>query len=429
MQISDIHFGQATQSQDKYIHKEVQRALLEDLKAFPAEVIVVTGDVAYSGQQSEYKEASLWLDQAMASCGAKKIYVVPGNHDIDFTQIGYLAERLCKDIRGLSLEQLNDEVGKLLGDPTSESAILAKLQAFRNFAAGYEGGDFRSGDEAYWTADLADLGPVSLRMVGLNSTLFCLMKDSPGDLVLPAKQYTAALELNSGEELIVLVHHPLEWLKNKVQAQEWIVAKSRILMMGHEHVFDIERREKGGGLARLEIRSGAVNPPGELDRYEFYYNWMEFRAEHRAGGMFLIVTVKPRRWNRTGMRFDANADQFESKDYEFQLERWRTDWESPKPEKTGEGSPQRTAQEKVEARDMSEALSRLRRMFWHELSRVERLEILVSMKLLQDPGLALTHNLERLAFDKIIRDHLEATLWDQIVAIRHLDSPNPFKKV
>ncbi len=429
MQVSDIHFGQATQSQDKHIHTEVRRALAEDLKSFPADAIVVTGDVAYSGQEAEYKEAAKWLDEATKACGAKRVYVVPGNHDIDFNQIGYLADRLCKDIRGLPLEQLNDEVGKLLADPTSESAILAKLQAYRNFAAGYDGGDFGSGEDAYWASDLTDLGPVSLRLVGLNSTLFCLKKDSPGDLVLPAKQYTKALELNSAEELIALIHHPLEWLKNKSQASEWIVAKARVLMMGHEHVFEIEKREPGGGLPRLEIRSGAVNPPGEIERYEFYYNLLEFRAEHRAGRMFLIVTVKPRRWNRKGMRFDANADQFESKDYEFQLERWRTDWEAAKPEQQVEGNSPSKAQKNAEGQDMSDALARIRRMFWHELTRVERLEILVSMKLLQDPGIALTHNLERLAFDKLIRDHREADLWEHIVAIKKIDEPNPFKKV
>lgn len=104
--------------------------------------------------------------------------------------------------------------------------------------ARYDGGDFRSGEDAYWAADLSDLGAISLRLVGLNSTFFCLKRDSPGDLFLPAKQYTAALEVNSGEELIVLMHHPLEWLKNKTQAHEWIIAKARIPMMGHEHVFD-----------------------------------------------------------------------------------------------------------------------------------------------------------------------------------------------
>ena len=62
MQVSDIHFGQATQSQDKHIHKEVRRALAEDLRSFPADAIVVTGDVAYSGQEAEYKEAAQWLE-------------------------------------------------------------------------------------------------------------------------------------------------------------------------------------------------------------------------------------------------------------------------------------------------------------------------------------------------------------------------------
>ena len=92
--LSDFHFKVG---QD-YGRDEVLQALLRDLEMFagkrepargtepvPLDFIVVTGDVAHSGQREEYDVARRFFDDVSKATGvpAERIFVVPGNHDVD----------------------------------------------------------------------------------------------------------------------------------------------------------------------------------------------------------------------------------------------------------------------------------------------------------------------------------------------------------
>src|SRR5258708_1425441 len=89
--LSDIHFGQEKGSQ-LVIHDDVKRRLVEDAASQAQQYlggratgVIVSGDIAYSGKSSEYRQAAAWLDDLTAAIGCEQtaVQVVPGNHDID----------------------------------------------------------------------------------------------------------------------------------------------------------------------------------------------------------------------------------------------------------------------------------------------------------------------------------------------------------
>jgi hypothetical protein len=49
------------------------------------DLIFATGDVAYSGKADEYKLAIRFFDDLLAAAGLEKqrLFVIPGNHDVD----------------------------------------------------------------------------------------------------------------------------------------------------------------------------------------------------------------------------------------------------------------------------------------------------------------------------------------------------------
>ncbi len=49
------------------------------------DALLVTGDIAYAGQDQEYVSALSWLKELADRCGCApdRIFVVPGNHDVD----------------------------------------------------------------------------------------------------------------------------------------------------------------------------------------------------------------------------------------------------------------------------------------------------------------------------------------------------------
>ncbi|MFO0560795.1 MAG: metallophosphoesterase [Polyangiales bacterium] len=107
--LSDIHFGhgardalvefdqaEVTAKLPKHIHKELKRTGLS------IDAVLVTGDVAFSGQAKEYQQAHEWFDLLCTSAGIAKerVFVVPGNHDVnavgDDFATGALVEQLRK---------------------------------------------------------------------------------------------------------------------------------------------------------------------------------------------------------------------------------------------------------------------------------------------------------------------------------------------
>jgi 3',5'-cyclic AMP phosphodiesterase CpdA len=71
IQLSDIHFSQVVDHQ-RIEHDDVRHELLRDANLLHRELgkfdaILVAGDVAFSGQQSEYDRAADWLADLAAA--------------------------------------------------------------------------------------------------------------------------------------------------------------------------------------------------------------------------------------------------------------------------------------------------------------------------------------------------------------------------
>ena len=49
------------------------------------DLVLIAGDIAFSGKRTEYEEAARWLEQVTSLCGCKRtnVLMVPGNHDVD----------------------------------------------------------------------------------------------------------------------------------------------------------------------------------------------------------------------------------------------------------------------------------------------------------------------------------------------------------
>jgi 3',5'-cyclic AMP phosphodiesterase CpdA len=89
--LSDIHFGQEKGGQT-VIDDDVKASVIDDCRQIFAGMsqqsiggVIVTGDIAYAGQEDQYRSAGEWLDALTSAikCKRSDVYVVPGNHDID----------------------------------------------------------------------------------------------------------------------------------------------------------------------------------------------------------------------------------------------------------------------------------------------------------------------------------------------------------
>ncbi|MGA1869844.1 MAG: metallophosphoesterase family protein [bacterium] len=101
LHVSDFHFkGNSDWQQDlvmKSLRQHVQKTLSEE--GLQPDFICLTGDIAFSGKEAEYKRASLFLRELVNAAGIsfkQRLFVIPGNHDLDRDRIGLDADRRDK---------------------------------------------------------------------------------------------------------------------------------------------------------------------------------------------------------------------------------------------------------------------------------------------------------------------------------------------
>lgn len=273
---------------------------LQSLGKYPADGIIVTGDIAYAGKAEQYKAAGEWLDRLAAAVGCLKtsVHLVPGNHDIDRDEIGSGLELMLREI-GDKGEALLD---KYLADPVDRKAMYGRFSAYIPFAEGYncplDGGGGLAGNKPVPLAE-----GKTLRFIGLNTALTCSKgQNEEGRLVVGERQ--RVLPIEAGEELVVLAHHPMRWLKDGPDALSYIRNRARVLITGHEHnpAAAIETTPDGGTL--LVLAAGATVPPSN-ETLLYTYNVIEFSLDQT--GECLEVTVHPRSWQDDRKNFAADV--------------------------------------------------------------------------------------------------------------------------
>jgi calcineurin-like phosphoesterase family protein len=417
--LSDIHFGQEKDGGWHKTNTDAKERLMDDVQAVlmargaNASGIIVTGDIAYSAQPHEYAAAGVWLDELAARIGCDRfsIQLVPGNHDID-------RQALTKAIKW-KIEQIRSNgdamLDMFLDDEKERESLFTRFAAYRDFSEGY-GCDLDPYGEysADHSVPLAE--GRSLRFVRLNSALICSMKDIEGSLILGARQ--RVIPQVDGEEVVVLMHHPLNWFMDTTEARKYIQNRARVVISGHEHFPSLGVSTIEAGCDLMMLAAGATAPDDVDDKYTYKYNILEFDWDEESDA--LAVTLNPRTWDDEHKRF--------TKDLEFLAgTQGRHVLASPnfrKAPRSATGDSQQTnkapkvsavinpisgtgkAEVDISARDRA-----LRLRFFRDLNEAQRLKILIDLAgLPPDAGKILDHALERSFFARILNKGLAGEL-------------------
>lgn len=308
--LSDIHFGQE-RDDSLHTHNDVKNELIADasrvVKDLPngaALGILVTGDVAYSGKKAQYDDAALWLDRLAAAVGCEKfrIQMVPGNHDLDRDLLTVAGKWMLEKIRDGGAV----EYEQILSNELDRQILFARFKAYGDFCEGY---DCLLDNEGRYAANMVvELAPGrSIKFIRMNSSLLCHgnESDEEPELLVGARQFT--IPRTEGEEIVALIHHPINWFKDKEDVSNYLRSRVRVLMSGHEHnpKVAIEKIEDGADF--MTLAAGATVPSKSEEAYVFTYNIIEFDWD--ADRDALKVTMHPRVWNPVLTRFESDPDR------------------------------------------------------------------------------------------------------------------------
>ena len=298
--LSDIHFTSTDGAAAKRNH-EVRRELIVDLDRMKQEpalgnatAVVVTGDIAFSGAESEYRLAKEWLDEVAALVGTEncQVLTVPGNHDVHWPAITASARISRQQLRTCQVPQITTLVDSLLEDTTDP--LLAALGNYNEFALGYRCEIPRSG--LPWETTIALPGGYHLAVRGLTSVFNSDGDDADTSLVIGRTQ--TVLPRESGAIYLLLAHHGPEDCRDRVEIRDRLRGKASALLCGHKHDQRINRVNNW-----VELVAGAVHPEEQPGWYPTY-NWLRLDVQPDAGSATLLIDVYQRvlrpEWNEFG---------------------------------------------------------------------------------------------------------------------------------
>lgn len=256
LHVSDFHFRDG----DGYGSDVVLRALVDSVGRYRSQgrevdLVFATGDIAQSGQPGQYDAATRFFDALLSVLGLprERLFVVPGNHDVDRK----LGVGLARTLR--TREECDDYFGPAVPKPHATQ----KMRAFGQWFDGYFEGIRRFPTESSCGAvETLNIGTQALVILPINSALFSLDDTDHANLLIGRRCLDAALQDFQAAETavkVVLLHHPLDWLSD-VERSNIKAALHRhadVILRGHLHETDVETVVTTVGQA-LHIAAGAA---------------------------------------------------------------------------------------------------------------------------------------------------------------------------
>lgn len=321
LHLSDFHTGK-----DRYGQVRLFKNILEFVEQRVAagqkpDAIFLTGDVGDRGQLAQYEEFNNsfllpLLDLLPPSC-QDRIYLIPGNHDVDRSQTRAVQ---TYDILVKVPEFLDPgEVGLFERD----QAVFPRFQAYAESDLTISGNHWLFSPEGV-RVDTFTHGGARIGVLGINTAwLSCSDYDrhrlSPGRPLLEE-----GLEKLAGCDVkFVLGHHPLDWfLDEELEPIRTLLGRhNAIYLHGHMHKAR-SKFEEGAGYPFLALQSGACFQAREDELWVNRFLWCELDLQGRR------IAIEPFQWSRDHQEWALDALAFPEKYRDGDL------WAIPLPDPT-----------------------------------------------------------------------------------------------
>ena len=224
-------------------------------------IILVTGDIVYSGQKEQYELAKTFLEKIASNIKSERnvkinFIVCPGNHDCDFTKDPARDFILSRVIE----ENIKDVPSEVLASCTKhqENYFSFKREIESNLIE----------EDKLWATYKIEVASKKFVFESINLAWASKLKEKSGQLTFPFSAYKNKGQMEC-DFRITLMHHPLNWLTQPSYRdfRESLRSISNFVFTGHEHhnnavnYDDIESGNtiiiEGGALQERSIESSS----------------------------------------------------------------------------------------------------------------------------------------------------------------------------
>lgn len=220
-------------------------------------IIIITGDIAYSGKKGEYEKAKTFINEIAKVSGVVKsnIITVPGNHDVDRTKI--------KDGEIDWWYNFKEEnaLTKILSNSKSFETLIDKKSEYFEFQREFLNGSSSQGKYGEVIYEFLFNSNYNLKIITLNSALFCGYDDDDKQKLALGLDQANQCNLkadNKKEVIISCMHHPYDCFHECDKPSLNVIQRiSDIILFGHLHKSSFSFREEGNQEKTLFINAGS----------------------------------------------------------------------------------------------------------------------------------------------------------------------------
>lgn len=317
--------------------------------------ILVSGDIANTGNSKEYDRALLFFREVCeaSGCPVEQVYVVPGNHDKNFMaenseirhiiDAGLSNERADADTLFCELLQKDFDRFKKLFQPFKDyNTFAARIDSQEPLMAkgldemsmvGYD----EMQDKAFLKRELNQIGDYKVYLYAMNTALVSDWYDindyDKGHyLYLPKLSYNADVDVENCIN-IAMMHHPTSNLVNGEKIASILDQNYQIQIFGHLHKPASDTNNS------FHISSGAMQPPayeGDVaGAYFSVFNILEIDVKSLEGKDFLVASLRVQKYNDDENMFEEIKG--ESKVFKTMLKKHQNRWAEGQKEELPEG--------------------------------------------------------------------------------------------
>lgn len=263
--ISDLHIEREQNIKVPNIKKMTD--VLNGIGGFDAILIIVSGDIAFSGKHEQYDVAYHMfgaLITAIRRQFTEKVYMlaVPGNHDVDLS---------------------NDEGHKVIQDKIrsgiTAEMVECELEKQRNYFNYAKGIRCIDDNEQLCCIKEYAFGGKTINICLINTAIFSTLDEDKGLHYIPeAVMKKMEEELNADINITVL-HHSHHWMNDIVKNdfENILIQKNNLIICGHEHGLDSSEIYKGDSKV-IYLTGGELCNRGNWNNSQFYLDIIDTDA-------------------------------------------------------------------------------------------------------------------------------------------------------
>ena len=261
---SDIHLkAESNEILNRIAH--INAAIRDKIADSDNILIVVSGDIAFSGKKEEYNVAQQFFSEfekqlkAINASAKLEYIVVPGNHDCNF------------DLHGETRTVLLDSISKnnsLLDKTAILTDCVKPQQYYFEWALSIQSLETTNCAAQFVLQRVFQFpGGINIKFLAYNTAWMTMPEKGHGDIIFPMQLIPQSPEQYNFDLVFSVLHHPYNWIETEASKpfREVIEKSSNIILTGHEHDASYYETRYLGGETRQYIPGGELQSKQEGD--------------------------------------------------------------------------------------------------------------------------------------------------------------------